>query len=98
MASTYVMIASKKLPNEDGAYERQRSSASKSNTRPRAAQRVQGSAEGVQTRGAPDVESSRGSGTGPNVHLDIQIHIPAEATAEQIDQIFESMARHLYTK
>ncbi len=32
----------------------------------------------------------------PDVHLDIQIHIPADATSEQIDRIFASMAKHLY--
>lgn len=32
----------------------------------------------------------------PNLHLDVQIHIPADATAEQIDKIFASMAKHLY--
>ena len=38
------------------------------------------------------------SNGGPTVHLDIQIHIPADATPDQIDQIFSSMARHLYAK
>ena len=32
----------------------------------------------------------------PAVHIDIQIHIDSSATSEQIDQIFASMARHLY--
>jgi hypothetical protein len=32
---------------------------------------------------------------GPAVHIDIQIHISPESTAEQIDKIFESMAKHL---
>jgi Family of unknown function (DUF5343) len=31
----------------------------------------------------------------PSLHVDVQIHIPADATADQIDQIFASMARHL---
>jgi hypothetical protein len=31
----------------------------------------------------------------PSLHIDVQIHIPADATAEQIDHIFASMARHL---
>lgn len=34
----------------------------------------------------------------PSVHIDIQIHIDPAATAEQIDQIFASMARHLYDR
>lgn len=32
----------------------------------------------------------------PTIHLDIQIHISPDATAEQIDLIFASMAKHLY--
>ena len=34
----------------------------------------------------------------PSVHIDVQIHIDSTASAEQIDQIFASMARHLYGK
>ena len=32
----------------------------------------------------------------PELHVDIQIHIDSTASPEQIDQIFASMARHLY--
>lgn len=32
----------------------------------------------------------------PSLHVDVQIHIPATATNDQIDQIFASMAKHLY--
>lgn len=32
----------------------------------------------------------------PEVHIDIQIHISPESTSEQIEKIFESMAKHLY--
>ena len=31
----------------------------------------------------------------PSLHIDIQIHISPESSAEQIDKIFESMAKHL---
>ncbi len=34
----------------------------------------------------------------PSVHIDIQIHIDSTASAEQIDQVFSSMARHLYRR
>lgn len=33
---------------------------------------------------------------GPQLHIDIQIHISSDASAKQIDQIFSSMAKHLY--
>lgn len=32
----------------------------------------------------------------PSLHIDIQIHISADAKSEQIEKIFESMAKHLY--
>lgn len=34
----------------------------------------------------------------PSLHIDVQVHVSAEASAEQIDQIFASMAKHLYGK
>lgn len=34
----------------------------------------------------------------PSLHIDIQIHISPDAEAEQIDGIFASMARHLYSR
>jgi len=37
------------------------------------------------------------SGT-PSLHIDVQIHISADSGPEQIEQIFASMAKHLYGK
>jgi hypothetical protein len=34
----------------------------------------------------------------PTIHVDLQIHISPEASAEQIDIIFSSIAKHLYGK
>lgn len=36
------------------------------------------------------------SGSNPSLHIDVQIHISPEASADQIEQIFASMAKHLY--
>ncbi|MGA7313402.1 MAG: DUF5343 domain-containing protein [Silvibacterium sp.] len=33
---------------------------------------------------------------GPEVNINLQIHISADASADQIDQIFASMSKHLY--
>lgn len=38
------------------------------------------------------------SGLEPSLNINVQIHIPAEASAEQIEQIFKSMAKHLYQR
>lgn len=96
MAATYVMIAEKSPPD----------AASGNDTQPRrreprsGAKKVAAAAPNrVETADQADREPNGGQGSGrsgPTVHLDIQIHIPAAATAEQIDQIFASMAKHLY--
>lgn len=47
----------------------------------------------------PAIRGTSGTGrsaTGPTLHIDMQIHISPEASADQIEQIFASMAKHLY--
>ena len=47
----------------------------------------------------PSVEEAEGSTSEPNrpaLHIDIQVHIDSNASPDQIDQVFASMARHLY--
>jgi hypothetical protein len=44
----------------------------------------------------PGAHQSTGMTGGPGLHIDIQIHISPESTTEQIEKIFESMAKHLY--
>ena len=52
----------------------------------------------AQIASAPPAASSGhfGKAGAPEVHIDIQIHISPESSSEQIDKIFESMAKHLY--
>ncbi|WP_173053887.1 DUF5343 domain-containing protein [Candidatus Nitrotoga sp. AM1P] len=45
---------------------------------------------------AQPVNSDARNSHNPSVHIDIQIHISPEASTDQIDQIFKSMAKHLY--
>jgi hypothetical protein len=45
---------------------------------------------------SPQFSSPHAAAKQPAIHIDIQIHISPESSAEQIDKIFESMARHLY--
>jgi hypothetical protein len=46
---------------------------------------------------APRAHHARGA-VEPTLNINVQIHIPAEVTAEQIEQIFKSMAKHLYQR
>ena len=34
----------------------------------------------------------------PGININLQVHISADATADQIDQIFASMAKHIYQR
>lgn len=44
----------------------------------------------------PQAQSLANFGGGPAVHIDIQIHISPDSSSQQIEKIFESMAKHLY--
>ena len=48
----------------------------------------------AQTGGATSATHAQSSS--PSLHIDIQVHISPDTTPEQIDKIFESMAKHLY--
>ena len=95
------MIASKEIPDSSTAEPKvskpKKSAASKpaaanATEGPRRTQTNTASAKSHQQPATPD------HSLGPSVHLDIQIHVPADATPEQIDQIFASMAKHLYQR
>jgi hypothetical protein len=54
-------------------------------------------------KAAPSAKKPKGRERGeaslqPSVHIDLQIHISPEATTTQIDQIFDSISRHLPLK
>jgi hypothetical protein len=34
----------------------------------------------------------------PSIHINLQVHISADASTDQIEQVFSSMARHIYKK
>ncbi len=99
MAATYVMVAGKRLPETVGADSgNAKPTASPSRKAPRtpSKQKVAEKPQDPETHEPPSPPAK--SDSGPTVHLDIQIHIPADATPAQIDQIFSSMAKHLYAK
>ena len=56
-----------------------------------------GTAANSPALATPEGPAQTGAATrGPSLHIDIQVHIDPAATADQIDAIFASMARHLY--
>jgi hypothetical protein len=93
MAATYAMIAEKKLPDvtEKDQTAKPRGARPKADPAPRSTKPSNTKALKQETAAAPPVSAIR-----PDVHFDIQIHIAADASADQIEQIFASMAKYLY--
>jgi hypothetical protein len=91
MSATYVMIASKDIPLDSPTPEAKKTPPAK---KPVAQKQPQTKQEKTDQTGQQQPPPARTDG--PGIHLDIQIHLPADASAEQIDSIFRSMAKHIY--
>lgn len=99
MASTYVTVASKQVPEPPAADSgKPKKKASTKTDDSGKSPRVKQAEVPIEKEAQEPSTAPVSPNGGPSVHLDIQIHIPADATPEQIDQIFSSMARHLYAK
>lgn len=100
MASTYLMVARKTIPEVAAETPKSAPGAKKAPAKAAktSASKAAGATNGTQAaeQQPPPPPADPSTNSGPNIHLDIQIHIPAEASPEQIDHIFASMARHLY--
>jgi hypothetical protein len=101
-ARFYLLLTSGRLPALEKTAAARNPKATKATkaTTSSAPSRVRELAEAVPTdrEETPEAPSSTVSPSTqmPGLHLDIQIHIDAAATADQIDQVFASMAKHLY--
>lgn len=60
--------------------------------------------EEVEKMGSPEKENKKKVVKpviplkGPGININLQIHIPSDASSDQIEQIFSSMAKHIYKK
>ena len=90
MASFYTLLAeadpSQRAPKSNEAPKKGSNAYASSKARP----------SKTKSATATENELARSTKTEPEVNISLQIHIDPSASAEQIDQIFESMAVHLY--
>ena len=91
MASFYLILCSGDMSSpakdrkpKEGAKRRPKEQPSQASTKQSA------------SRNGGSAPASRDSLGGPSVHVDVQVHIPPDASPDQIDQIFSAMAKHLY--
>lgn len=110
MAATYVMIAEKKVPDPPSDKDKDAKAKAKKQT-PSTSTKAGSSAKASASTGGPTASPAQEYAAEttppsppqtapkvarPDIHLDFQIHIAADAKPDVIEQIFASMAKHLY--
>jgi hypothetical protein len=98
MAATYAMIAAKTLPEAPSPSATKPTSNGSRRKKSAAAEKSAAQRSGNDASSKSDPPSPPPSLPDPSLQLSIQIHIPADATPEQVDHIFASMAKHLYKR
>lgn len=101
-ARLYLTLARGALPDPDAAAPARPRRAPRSTT-PKTASKGETAASKNLEKPEGEKKSHQGGDGGsttnrPQLHIDLQIHIAADAGAEQIDAIFSSMAKHLYDR
>lgn len=103
-AATYVMLLEADLSKAKAAKEpkssKQNGGTERKTVKPpaqkAAASHAAKKAEHQETPATGEMPNTGGKSTfSPKLHIDIQIHISPDSSPEQIDKIFESMAKHL---
>lgn len=107
MAAFYVLLSEADYTKQDSTTSSKTSKAAKSAPSQSRANASRAKAErrdktvdlaeaSESTVEAPKAVERNINNVGPSLHIDIQIHIASDASADQVDQIFASMAKHLY--
>lgn len=104
-AKLYLTLLKAQLPTEDEKSRAPRKRAAKKSTpmnpdpkpspQPTTKALPAENPTGAPQPSAPPTHPPNGA-IGPALHIDLQIHIAADASDSQIDAVFKSMAKHLY--
>jgi hypothetical protein len=101
MAAFYVLLCEADPAAQDQKADARRTPPKQKAQRPKTVRR----SEVTGAHSVPAQPAMQPTATGgaictpmPSLHIDIQVHIAADASADQIDQVFASMAKHLYGK
>jgi hypothetical protein len=102
-AATYLLIGSK-TPNEapvraNGVRQSSEPTLPRSSmSEKKASKKVTATQKLSSKKSGPEPNGSDGVGTGIPLNVNVQIHISADASSEQIESIFSAMRRYLYDK
>jgi hypothetical protein len=106
-ARLYLLLLKAELPSPESAARatakkaaapapRKQAEPRKSARRGGAGRGSEGATNPAHVPPPPPPPPGENSTLSPNLHIDMQIHISADASDDQIDTIFKSMAKHLY--
>lgn len=70
----------------------------KSNTTPKVKDKKESKTEKLKEKNYKPDGITMNKDFNPSVHIDLQIHISPDASAEQIDKIFASMSKHIFKR
>lgn len=103
MAALYGVIAeadaSKQPDGEKKAPSKKAAPALKAATLPsRKVQSPTQAPEQAETGRSAANKNTLDQSEGPDLNINVQIHISADASTDQIEQIFASMAKHIYRR
>lgn len=89
--------AERAKPASNGdAVPKPRRTRTAASTRKPSATTANDSSTGGRDESGSGTKREQAKGDGPNLHIDVQVHISADASTDQIDAVFASMAKHLY--
>jgi hypothetical protein len=100
MAAFYKLVASADLDGKPSKAERSESNGRKPSANQRAAKSRVASDQTVPVASGSPVISTNDTGGPdlPTLHIDIQVHLAADAPDSQIESLFKNMARYIYGK
>lgn len=91
VAATYILLNEKKLESEIPVTKNKNTKVNKSSGE-------KSTVESKKLTRKNEIEQKHSDNIAPELHIDVQVHISPDASAEQIEKIFASMSRHLYGK
>ena len=100
MAAIYVIIAEGDISKKPQKKTHARTTHPKSKRAPKVEKRPPAliSPQSPTPNSTPEKADQRSTLSAPDVRINLEIHISSDATPDQIDKIFESMAKHVYKK
>jgi len=106
MASVYAVLAeadASKQPDKEKKDRTRKTTEERPSREPRAIGGPATSVPSASPAAEPRERENSGGSQGqrqqpPGININLQVHISADATPDQIDQIFASMAKHIYPR